>query len=138
MPARLGSDIVVEDNAVILDGSVVADGVVIEANSIVFPRSTLEAGKLYAGMPAKPVRDLRPGEIEERAARIRARIGSATPIPASARHGEIGGPVLFVAGDGAPVRPHLGGREIQHLVRLRARRRRRRHRDRREHQHPGQ
>ena len=75
----LGSDIVVEDNAVILDGSVVADGVVIEANSIVFPRSALEAGKLYAGMPAKPVRDLRPGELEERAARI-AR-GSARPRP---------------------------------------------------------
>ena len=68
----LGSDIVVENDVVILDGSEVPDRVVIEAGSIVFPRSKLESGKLYAGMPAKPVRDLRPQEIEERAAAIRA------------------------------------------------------------------
>ena len=92
----LGSDIVVEDNAVILDGSVVADSVAIEANSIVFPRSTLESGKLYAGMPAKPVRGLRPGEIEERAAGIRARIGSATASRPASSQGDVG-PVLFVA-----------------------------------------
>jgi carbonic anhydrase/acetyltransferase-like protein (isoleucine patch superfamily) len=67
----LGSDIVVEDDVVILDGSEVPDRVVIEARSIVFPRSKLESGKLYAGMPAKPVRDLRPGEIEVRANALR-------------------------------------------------------------------
>jgi carbonic anhydrase/acetyltransferase-like protein (isoleucine patch superfamily) len=70
----LGSDIVVGDDAVILDGSVVPDHVIIEARSIVFPRSTLLGGKLYAGMPAKPVRDLRPGEVEERAAALRERV----------------------------------------------------------------
>ncbi len=74
----LGSDIVVEDGAVILDGSVVPDGVVIEAGAIVFPRSKLESGRLYSGMPARPVRDLKPGEIEERAARIRESDGRRT------------------------------------------------------------
>jgi carbonic anhydrase/acetyltransferase-like protein (isoleucine patch superfamily) len=71
----LGDDIVVGDNTVVLDGTVVESGVVIEADSIVFPRSRLDAGKLYSGMPARPVRDLRPGEIEERAAALRNRVG---------------------------------------------------------------
>ena len=67
----VGSDVVVGDGAVILDGSVVGDNVVIEPHAIVFPRSELAGGKLYAGMPARPVRDLRPGEVEERAAEMR-------------------------------------------------------------------
>ena len=66
----VGSDCVVGDNAVVLDGSVLEDGIVLEAGSIVFPRSKLAGGQLYAGSPAKPVRALRPGEIEERAAAI--------------------------------------------------------------------
>lgn len=78
----LGSDIVVEDNVVILDGSEVADRVVIEANSIVFPRAKLEGGKLHAGMPAKPVRDLEPGEIEARAKALLTRAGEALPATA--------------------------------------------------------
>ena len=86
----LGSDVVVGDGAVILDGSVVGDRVVIEAHAIVFPRSELEGGKLYAGMPARPVRDLRPGEIEERAARAPPRMpsagGRACPRACRGRH----------------------------------------------------
>jgi gamma-carbonic anhydrase len=66
----VGNDVVVGDGAVILDGSVVADNVVIEPHSIVFPRSELAGGKLYAGMPARPVRDLRSGEVHEIAARL--------------------------------------------------------------------
>jgi gamma-carbonic anhydrase len=92
----LGNDIVVEDGAVILDGSVVADRVVIDADAIVFPRSRLESGKLYAGMPARPVRDLRPGEIEERTARLhRMPSTAAAPAPALAE-GDIH-PSVFVA-----------------------------------------
>jgi gamma-carbonic anhydrase len=67
----VGNDVVVGDGAVILDGSVVADNVVIEPHSIVFPRSELAGGKLYAGMPARPVRDLRSGEVAQISARIR-------------------------------------------------------------------
>ena len=76
----VGNDVVVGDGAVILDGSVVADNVVIEPHSIVFPRSELAGGKLYAGMPARPVRDLRSGEIEE----LRARMRQAAPAIAAA------------------------------------------------------
>lgn len=67
----VGSDVVVGEGAVILDGSVVADNVVIDPQSIVFPRSELAGGKLFAGMPARPVRDLRSGEVEETTARLR-------------------------------------------------------------------
>lgn len=80
----VGSDVVVGDGAVILDGSVVGDRIVIEPHSIVFPRSELLSGKLYGGMPARPVRDLRPGEIEERAALLRAAGTSAGLSPALA------------------------------------------------------
>ena len=51
----VGDDCVIGDGAVILDGSSLAAGVVLDANAVVFPRSTLEAGKRYAGAPAKPV-----------------------------------------------------------------------------------
>lgn len=63
----LHDDVVVEDDAVILDGSTLEAGVVLQAGSIVYPRSTLQAGTLYAGRPAKPVRALEPGEAAARA-----------------------------------------------------------------------
>jgi carbonic anhydrase/acetyltransferase-like protein (isoleucine patch superfamily) len=66
----IGNDVMIGEGAVILDGSVVGDGVVIEPHSIVFPRSELAGGKLYAGMPARPVRDLEPGEVGERIAEM--------------------------------------------------------------------
>jgi carbonic anhydrase/acetyltransferase-like protein (isoleucine patch superfamily) len=75
-------DVVVGDGALVLDGSDVPDHVVLEPGSVVFPRSKLQSGKLYAGMPARPVRDLKPGEAAERAALIRRRIGLT---PGSAR-----------------------------------------------------
>ncbi len=64
---------VIEDNAVILDGSVLAPGVVLESGSVVFPRSELAANTLYAGKPAKPVRELTVDEIAARRAALRAR-----------------------------------------------------------------
>ncbi|SCB36485.1 gamma carbonic anhydrase family protein [Rhizobium hainanense] len=68
----VGSDCVFEDNVVILDGSTVGSGVMIEKDSIVFPRSVLEDGLLYAGMPAKPVRPIEKAELAERAASLRS------------------------------------------------------------------
>ena len=133
----LGSDVVVGDGAVILDGSVVADNVVIEPRSIVFPRSELQSGKLYAGMPARPVRDLRPGEIDgarrkpprrdrERRLHRRLRLPKATSIQASSWRRRRG----FAAASSR--------RERQHLVRLRSRREWRRDRHQRELERPGQ
>jgi carbonic anhydrase/acetyltransferase-like protein (isoleucine patch superfamily) len=85
----VGSDVVVGVNAVILDGSVVSDNVVIEAGSIVFPRSELAGGKLYAGMPARPVRDLRDGEAEEVAAHLRFSAKAGSKFPSTTHDGSI-------------------------------------------------
>jgi carbonic anhydrase/acetyltransferase-like protein (isoleucine patch superfamily) len=92
----LGGDIIVGDDAVILDGSVVGDNVIIEPRSIAFPRSELASGKLYAGMPAKPVRDLRAGEIVERARRLREGNGGA-PAASNGFAGDLDESV-FIAG----------------------------------------
>ncbi len=67
----VGSDCVIEDDAIVLDGSIVEDGAVIEAGSTVFPKSKLGGGFVYAGTPAKAVRALASGELEERAQRLR-------------------------------------------------------------------
>lgn len=70
-------DCVIEEDCVVLDGSVVAAGCVVEAGAVVFVRSQLDSGWLYAGRPAKPVRELRPGELAERRASLRARTEAA-------------------------------------------------------------
>lgn len=83
----VGDDCVFEDDVVILDGSVVSSGVVIEAGSVVFPRSELKGGQLYAGAPAKPLRALEAGELAERRAALDRRIAAslagdeASPAP---------------------------------------------------------
>ncbi|GJD51823.1 Carnitine operon protein CaiE [Methylobacterium crusticola] len=77
----VGDDGVIEDECVVLDGSVIEDGVLLEAGSTVFPRSTLPSGFAYAGSPARPLRRLAPGELAERAERLReaAAEDAATP-----------------------------------------------------------
>ncbi len=52
-------------DVVILDGSKVAAECALADGAIVFPRSVLEGGWLYQGAPAKPVRKLEPGELDE-------------------------------------------------------------------------
>lgn len=76
------NDVVIGDNALVLDGAIVPENVVLERDSVVFPRAKLESGKLYAGSPARPVRGLRAGEVEERARKLRERVGA---MPGSAR-----------------------------------------------------
>lgn len=75
----VGADCVIGDNVVILDGSVVEAGSILN-NSLVYPRTHLPGGQLYAGRPAKPVRPLRDGEIEERAKRLRASEETEPPL----------------------------------------------------------
>jgi carbonic anhydrase/acetyltransferase-like protein (isoleucine patch superfamily) len=78
----LGDDCVIDDDCVVLDGSVLGPGCVLEPGSIVFPRSELNGGWLYAGAPAKPVRELQSGELAERAAALRERNeGAASDWP---------------------------------------------------------
>ena len=78
----VGSDVVIEDDVVILDGATVGDGVVIEAGSTVFPRADLPAGFVYGGSPAKPRRPIDRAGVAERAERLREGMGEGTGLPA--------------------------------------------------------
>jgi len=76
----LGSDIVVGDRTVILDGAVVGDNVIFEPGSTVFPGKRIDGGFLYAGSPVKQVRPLRSGEAAARREEIlRAHAGATQP-----------------------------------------------------------
>lgn len=69
----VGDDCVIEDDVTVLDDAKLAPGLLLEPCSTVFPRKALEGGWIYAGSPAKPVRELAPGELAARAAAIRSR-----------------------------------------------------------------
>lgn len=79
----VGSDVVIEDEVIVLDGAVVEDGVLIEAGATVFPRAHLAAGFAYGGSPAKPLRPITGPEVAERAERLREASGD-TPVPPEA------------------------------------------------------
>lgn len=96
-PTIVGDGVTAEDNAVIhaceveddcffgqgavvLDGSHIGRGAVVTADSIVYPRSRLEGGWLYAGQPAKPVRRLEPGELADWHSRARAAAVEGWPV----------------------------------------------------------
>lgn len=81
----VGDDCVVGHRAVILDGSTVGPGAVLAANAVVFPRSTLEGGWLYAGSPAKPVARVTPQELEAHHRKLRSDRCSFTGGGASER-----------------------------------------------------
>lgn len=67
----LGSRCVIGHDAIVLDGSVVEDDVLVETGAVVFVRSRLASGFVYAGLPAKPVRPLADGELAARARALR-------------------------------------------------------------------
>jgi carbonic anhydrase/acetyltransferase-like protein (isoleucine patch superfamily) len=93
----VGAGCVIEADCVVLDGAEVGDGAVLEAGSIVFPRSRLEGGWLYAGRPAKPVRALAEGEARQHALALCERIeadDSTWPVPGKAA---FAAPDAFVA-----------------------------------------
>jgi carbonic anhydrase/acetyltransferase-like protein (isoleucine patch superfamily) len=54
----VGNRVLVGMGATLLDGVTVADEVVIAAGALVTPGKVLESGKLYAGSPAKILREL--------------------------------------------------------------------------------
>lgn len=61
---RLGNRVLVGIGAVVLNDAVLADDLIVAAGSLVPERARLESGKLYLGTPAKPVRDLKPEELD--------------------------------------------------------------------------
>jgi gamma-carbonic anhydrase len=75
----VGDRCVVEEDAVILDGSNIGPGAVISAGSVVFPRTELEGGRLYSGSPAKPVALLSASELEGFHRKVRNKGAKAAP-----------------------------------------------------------
>ena len=94
----LGDDVIVEEDAVVLDGAEVGAGAVLEAGCVVFPRTVLPGGHLYAGKPAKAVRELTPEEHRTRAAALAARIEAADAAWPCAPRAAAAAPDAFVAG----------------------------------------
>lgn len=77
---KLGSDIVVGDRTVILDGAMIGDNVIFEPGSTVFPGKRIDGGFLYAGSPVKKIRPLEDGEVARRRAdMLRAHAEAAEP-----------------------------------------------------------
>jgi carbonic anhydrase/acetyltransferase-like protein (isoleucine patch superfamily) len=103
-------DCVIEEDCVILDGSVLEPGSVLAAGSVVFPRSQLPGGWLYAGRPAKPVRELQPGELLTRRAALRSRSEAAADDWARAERPAHIDPSAFV-GNTALLRGHITAAE---------------------------
>ncbi|MDP6175385.1 MAG: gamma carbonic anhydrase family protein, partial [Rhodospirillales bacterium] len=52
--------------AVVLDGARVKTGAMVAAGALVAPGKTVETGQVWAGRPAKYMRDLKPEEIAHR------------------------------------------------------------------------
>jgi gamma-carbonic anhydrase len=89
---------VIEDGSVILDGCVIEPGALIEAGSVVYPRTKLAGGHVYAGKPAKAQRSLDESELRERRAQLRQRLaGDAAERTPSVIEGPNLDPTAFVA-----------------------------------------
>ncbi len=50
--------------AIVLDGAVVGPGALVGAGALVPPRMEVPAGTLVLGQPARPIRELKPAELE--------------------------------------------------------------------------
>ncbi|MCZ6586868.1 MAG: gamma carbonic anhydrase family protein, partial [Alphaproteobacteria bacterium] len=50
--------------SVVLDGAVVETGAMVAAGAVVAPGKVVKAGELWAGVPARPLRELRQDELD--------------------------------------------------------------------------
>jgi carbonic anhydrase/acetyltransferase-like protein (isoleucine patch superfamily) len=68
----LGDGVVIGESSVVMDGASVGAYAVIAADSVVPPRKTLPGGHVYAGHPAKAVREIGRDELVALAAALRS------------------------------------------------------------------
>ncbi|MEQ8295985.1 MAG: gamma carbonic anhydrase family protein [Nitratireductor sp.] len=61
---RIGDDALIGIGAVVLDGATVEPGAMVAAGAVVSPGKIVSAGTLWAGCPARYVRELKPVEAE--------------------------------------------------------------------------
>jgi carbonic anhydrase/acetyltransferase-like protein (isoleucine patch superfamily) len=62
--ARIDDDVMIGSASIVLDNVVIESHVQVAAGALVSPGKHLSSGGLYAGLPAKHMRDLSPDDIE--------------------------------------------------------------------------
>ena len=63
--ARIGDNCLIGMGATLLDNAVVPSGCIIAANALVLSNAQLEPDSLYAGIPARRIREVTPEQREE-------------------------------------------------------------------------
>ena len=86
--ARIADEVLIGMRATLLSGAVVGSHCIIGAGSVVTENAIIPEGSLVLGIPGKPVRRLRPGEIE----RIRDNARSYVAHAEAYRSGRVAGP----------------------------------------------
>ena len=66
----LKNNVLVGMGAIVMDHAVVEENVLIAAGAVVLENSHLESGSIYAGIPAKKVKDLSPEQFKDSVDRI--------------------------------------------------------------------
>lgn len=63
--ARIESDVLIGMGATVLDHAVVNSNTIVAANALVLDSQVLEPNSIYAGVPAKKVKDIEPNQSKE-------------------------------------------------------------------------
>lgn len=63
--ARIESNCLIGINATILDNAVVGSGTIVAANSLVLSNAVLEPNSVYAGVPARKIKEIDPSQRAE-------------------------------------------------------------------------
>ncbi len=63
--AKIEKNVLVGIGATVLDGVVIGENAIIAANSLILSNTIVESGSIYAGVPAKKVKDIDPKHTKE-------------------------------------------------------------------------
>ena len=68
--ARIMNNVLIGMGAIVLDNAEIGENSIIAAGSVVLTGTKVEPGSIYAGVPAKRVKDIDPGQTAEMINRI--------------------------------------------------------------------
>ena len=68
--AKIEDNCLIGIGAVVLDNAVIGTGSIIAANALVLTGTVVESGSIYAGVPAKKVKDVEPEQAKDIVQRI--------------------------------------------------------------------
>lgn len=63
--AKICDNVLVGMSSTILDGAVIGENSIVAANALITPNTVVEPGSLYAGVPAKKLKDVSPEQTKE-------------------------------------------------------------------------